>query len=155
MTSPLVVALVAMLGFPPSAAPARYVRRAERVAPLIEEAVRLEGGDPVVLGAILVKESSLRADVFGKLGEVGLGQLKPNGAAMHFCKDLDIHKPAENVQCAARLLARARDVCGDAASPLNYASVYNGYRTCRVTGYSRRVVRLLARALAALANVTA
>jgi len=146
----LVRALVAMLGFASGQTPARYAALAELAAPLVEEAVRLEGGDSLVLGAVLVKESSLRPHVFGKHGEVGLGQIKPDGLAAIECRDLDIHQSADNVRCAARLLARAKATCGEAAVKV-YLSLYSGRRRCRASGYSMRIMAILERARVALA----
>lgn len=141
--SPLVAALLVMLGSKdPAHAGSAYVQLAERAAPQIQAAVAAEGGDEMVLAAVLVRESGLRSHVIGAAGELGMGQLHPRGMARIVCAGLDWRK-ADNVRCAARLLVWAEARCP--GPPLRWCGAYNGKVACGPGRYARRVLALVAR----------
>lgn len=124
--------------------PHRYVALAEHVAPLVKKAVALEGGNELVLAAVIVRESGCNPRVFGKDKEVGLCQIKPDGQASRYCTDLDWNNSdAENVRCGARLLQTASKTCRteDASK---YLVLYNaGKAHCGQSKYGKRVLELV------------
>lgn len=137
-------ALLAMLSNNPSPA---LVERVQRIAPLVVLVATEEGVSPLLLSAVIAKESSFRPRARGKAGEVGLSQLKPDGLAMYYCKGLRAHRLLDNIRCGARLLALAKERCG--GCPRRWLSAYNG-RKCGESIYSRRVMRLYDRGLSSL-----
>ena len=149
----LIAALILMLGLQSAHVPRRYAQRAEDLAPLIRAALVVEMSDldPLLVGAMITKESGQRPEVFGKAGEVGYSQVKPDGMAKLLCRDLDIHKPADNIRCGVRILTFARKRCG--GEPSRWLGVYKGWRTCGSTGYSRRVLGIMERARPVIASL--
>lgn len=120
--------------------PASYRARAVEAEPWIRRAVELEGGDPIVLGAIGVNESALYRDKVGRHGERGPWQIHPRGAGVD-CPDLRWQDdPADNARCAARHLDKGRSICKSLAAALSW---YNGRGCKRDTAYSRRVMALI------------
>jgi len=102
---------------------------------------RRAGIDPVVTAAIISRESAWNASALGKLGEIGLMQVKPDGDAARLCQELldDLWTPATNLRCGLRLLRSAFQRC----TYLPFAlSRYNG-STCKRTAYSAKVMSLL------------
>lgn len=136
----LVALIFAILG-PPQSNALRH--RAEVAAPLVQHACHATGVDPVVLAAVVMKESSFRSDVRGAAGEIGYGQIKPGRFAEKMCPGLDLHHPGQNMLCTARYLARAQRVCG--GPPANYLRLYNG-QMCGPSEYADHVLRLMRRA---------
>jgi hypothetical protein len=93
-----------------------------------------------LLAAVSMRESTFDEEKVGKAGEIGLTQIKPDGRGAEVCTDLDIAKNHDNLLCAIRLLREGIKKCGDVEGGLSY---YNGTRTCKSTGYSRRVLGTL------------
>lgn len=98
--------------------------------------------DPLIVAALIVRESGCRPGAVGAAGEIGLTQIKPDAAGIRFCEDLlpRLKRPAENIRCAVRVLAWARAKCGP--DPGKYVGAYQS-GNCRASRYSRRVLSLL------------
>lgn len=81
------------------------------MAPLYEAA--RGAGVPVELYAALVMtESSFRADVLSHAGAVGPAQVTPKWWAGGLCSGMDLLVPADNLRCGAQVLARYHRACG-------------------------------------------
>lgn len=102
--------------------------RAE-LAGLLEESANANQIPVLLWVAIVYRESSFRPNSKGLLGEVGLTQI--HGTAARGC---DLSKPAGQLECGARWLARCRDRCGDLERGF---ALYASGRTCRPARRSR------------------
>lgn len=142
MINALVAAILTMQGTIAHTPTCRHTRRAEAVAPLLEAAAERHALDPLVLAAVMVRESSARMHVVGARGEKGYMQIKPDGMAKLKCPDLNLDDPKENVECGARLLVMARERCG--GDVRNWIGTYNG-RRCGPSAYADRVLVLVDR----------
>lgn len=133
----LVAALLAMVT---TAGP--VVRaRVEAAAPLILEEAEAAGLNPLVLGALVYRESAFNPRARGARGERGLAQIHPRGLGRTVCRDLmpRIWDPRTNLRCAARLLVRARERCGP--DPARFLIKYNApARRCGRSNYAKRVL---------------
>lgn len=148
MTKELIVVALVALGHP-NATPADHVRAALLATVIAEEGARNDI-DPLLVAALIYKESSFNPKAIGKKGERGLMQLLPRGSALadypHLAPSA-LESPRINVALGVRHMARVRDICGaSAGSPLLWLSVYNGSQKCRATRYSRAVVAAAAKA---------
>jgi len=113
-------------------------RRAEALAPIVLETAERFGQDPILMALLIRNESNFEQAARGVHGEVGLGQVKPDGRGAHHCRKilLRIHRVRENLTCTAILMAEAKRRCG--GSPENWISGYRG--RCGPSGYSRRIL---------------
>jgi hypothetical protein len=97
------------------------------------------------VAAVFVAESSARVEApDGLHGEVGKGQVKPDGMARVVCPDLldRLREPAVNALCTVRLLRYARDLCGGDFP--HWITAYNTPKHCGADlPYSRRVTAIL------------
>jgi hypothetical protein len=98
--------------------------------------------DPVLVAAVLHHESGFRADKRGKLGELGLGQLKRGTLATHgydASPDRVLLAIPVNVGLTVRHMLHVRAVCGTSPAAA-WLSVYSGRRHCRPSPYSLAVL---------------
>lgn len=119
--------------------------RAHHVAAAIAPAAQEADIPPLVLLAICSTESSGRPRVVGADGEIGLCQLKV-GQGGPVPTRTPRHRLLEgpfNARLAARYLRRQMDRCG--GSLVGGLSRYNGWRRCKESSYSRRVMRTIAK----------
>lgn len=93
--------------------------------------------DPVLLAYWAYRESSLRTDVVGKLGEVGLCQAHGKSASMCRRAGLGLETHHGGVYCMGYLMAAGRAHCGTLEAGLNYYA--SG--SCKGTPRSRRIVK--------------
>lgn len=139
----LVLAICAMMGWLHKP-PAKYLARAEAAAPLILKEAAEHGLDPLILAAVMLKESSMTAHAVGRHGEVGLMQILPRGQALTKCRGLNLADAGDNVKCGARLLAFAKRSC-ETDNALLYLGRYTGVRKCVPSKYARKILALMAR----------
>jgi hypothetical protein len=152
-TAALAIALLA-LGHP-HARPGDDAR-ARILAAQINHAARKAHVDPILLSALVARESSFNPHARGKAGELGYGQLKRNTVATRGYDNLTdeaLMQPPVNLWLTARHMARARRLCGN-APPVEWLSLYRGTKRCRATRYSRAIVAAAARAMAAVRATT-
>lgn len=148
MTKELIIVALTALGHP-TATPADRVREALLATVIAEEGQRNDV-DPLLIAAVIFRESSFNMKAIGKKGERGLMQLLPHGSALadypHLAPSA-LESPRLNIALGTRHMARVRAVCGaSAGSPLLWLSVYNGTQKCRPTRYSRAVIAAAAKA---------
>jgi hypothetical protein len=116
------------------------------LAPAFDRAAGRYRLEPALLVAVARQESHCSPTARGKLGERGVGQIKPGTIAAGHVPVDHLDRPATNISLMARHLARCLLLCGDLASGLG---VYSGRRTCkagRASGYARRVLELFEQA---------
>jgi len=116
-------------------------RRGTEIAPLVRESSHRFLLRPTLLASLIAAESRCRKDAVGARGELSLGQILPSGSAARGYTLEQLRDPATNVEAAAKHLARCLTLCGFTAGGL---SVYAGWRHCRESSYSRRVLGMLA-----------
>lgn len=114
--------------------------RAVDLAPLVQATARRFLLHPQFLASVIAAESTCRPRAIGARGEIGLGQIKPDGSAAAGYTRAQLFDPATNLEATARHLARLHVLCGSFAGAL---SVYSGRRKCRPSTYSRHVLGLL------------
>jgi soluble lytic murein transglycosylase-like protein len=120
-------------------------QRAEKYATIIVEetlAVQPEV-DPFVVTAIIFRESSFRAKVEGKRGEVGLMQILPRGTLTRSITKADLKDARPNIRVGVGHLRYWQEECG-ADDMEVWLSAYNSGR-CKRNSYGRRVRRLYCR----------
>ena len=143
-TAALIVAMTA-LGHPHATA-ADLVRERILAAIIIDEAAK-NRLSPVLVAAVIARESMFNPKAIGAKGERGLMQLLPRGSALAHYKHLApaaLESPRINLAIGALHMAHVRDLCGGA--PIEWLSVYNGHSKCRWSRYSRAVVDAWVRA---------
>lgn len=99
--------------------------------------------DPFLVAAIIFKESSFRAKIKGKRGEVGLMQVMPRGAVTRTItkeRNLDVRA---NIRVGIGHLNYWQKECGRDDMDI-WLSAYNAGR-CKKTKYAKRVRRLYCR----------
>lgn len=97
-----------------------------------------------VLSALIWRESRCDPLAVGRMGELGLGQIKPGTRAARGYGREALLRPGQNLRATVRHLRWCLDLCGDLAGALG---VYSGRRTCRAgreSAYSRAVLDLAA-----------
>ncbi|MDD5305952.1 MAG: transglycosylase SLT domain-containing protein [Deltaproteobacteria bacterium] len=95
--------------------------------------------DPFLVVAIIFRESSFRAEVKGKHGEVGLMQVMPLGTLTRtITKDSSTDVRA-NIRAGIGHLRYWQAECG--SDMLTWVSAYNAGK-CIKTGYGRRIISL-------------
>jgi hypothetical protein len=95
---------------------------------------------PIVLAQLVAAESRCKVEAKGAAGEIGLGQIKPDGSAARGRTVAQLRDPAINLHLTAAHLARLEVFCGGIVGAL---SVYSGRRQCRESSYSKRVLGML------------
>jgi soluble lytic murein transglycosylase-like protein len=118
-------------------------RAHEYASIIVEESATGDTGqrevDPFLVVAIIFRESSFRAGVKGKHGEVGLMQVMPLGTLTRsITKDSGTDVRA-NIRAGVGHLRYWQDECGD--DMLTWVSAYNAGK-CTKTGYGSRIIRL-------------
>ena len=104
------------------------------LAEMIEDTASRYELPPLFLAALVYRESSLRTNARGALGELGLGQL--HGVAAEGCA---MDTAAGQLECCARWLRKQIDRCGSLSGGF---SLYASGRTCTPdTRHLRGVVR--------------
>ena len=120
-------------------------QRAEKYATIIvEEALAVQPEvDPFVVTAIIFRESSFRAKVEGKRGEVGLMQIMPRGTLTRSITKADLTDARPNIRVGVGHLQYWQEECGPDDMEV-WLSAYNSGK-CKRNGYGRRVRRLYCR----------
>lgn len=120
---------------------AERARAEEYAAIVIEESGAVQPEiDPLLVVAIIYRESSFRSDVRGKRGEVGLMQLLPLGTLTRSMTRDDLTNARTNIRVGVGHLVYWQNECGP-SNTLEWVSAYNSGR-CRANAYGRRVLRL-------------
>lgn len=102
---------------------------------IIAEALR-QGFDPNIALAVAKTESSFRPAVVGKVGELGLYQIRPEFSNLTRTELLD---PAKNAREGIRQLKYWKTRCGD-----RYLACFNGgVKQIHLKEYTRRVASAL------------
>ena len=96
--------------------------------------------DPFLVTAIIFKESSFRAKVKGKKGEVGLMQVMPHGALTRAITTEDMSGVRSNIRVGIGHLHYWQTRCG-IDNVDRWVSAYNLGR-CKRTDYAKRIRRL-------------
>lgn len=121
-------------------APRHPARRAEyrhRVARAIAVSCTAHEAPVELVCAMAYRESSLRDDVTGPGGELGLMQVHPGTAAKHRC---DLSAIEGQVECGVKLLARYRAACGSWEGALSRYGSRSGTCTPKVGSALARMV---------------
>jgi soluble lytic murein transglycosylase-like protein len=99
--------------------------------------------DPFLVVSIIFRESSFRANVHGKRGEVGLMQVMPRGAVTRAVSKEKPFTVRTNIRVGIGHLSFWRQKCGMENFPI-WLSAYNAGR-CEHTKYHDRVMRVYCR----------
>lgn len=93
--------------------------------------------DPVLLLTWGFKESSLRTNVIGKLGETGIGQ--SHGTAKRLCrkKGLDLHSQRSQIFCIGLLIDAGRKEC----KTLHKSLLWYASGKCEGTPKAKRILK--------------
>ena len=118
------------------------------LAPLVDREARRQFLRPVLLVAVIARESGCRVDADSGRGDHGLGQIRLGGSAAHGASVEDLLKPERNIELTARHLANCLTLCGGPTG----LSVYAGHRKCKSSHYARRVLATVARIARELAR---
>ena len=105
-------------------------------ASLIEAEARRQLLHPALVVAVIAHESGCQMGRRGRLGEIGYGQIKPDGSAARGYSRAELETERGNIAATARHLARVLTICNGFGG----LSLYAGNRRCRSTGYSRSVL---------------
>lgn len=120
---------------------AERARAAEYAAIVVEEAGAVQPEiDPMLLVAIIYRESSFRSEVRGKRGEVGLMQILPLGTLTRSMTRDDLTNVRTNIRVGVGHLVYWQNECGP-GNTLEWVSAYNSGK-CRANAYGKRVLRL-------------
>ncbi len=119
--------------------------RAEQYATIIvEESQAVQPPiDPFLVAAIAFKESSFRAKIKGKKGEVGLMQIMPRGAVTRTITKERMTDVRSNVRVGIGHLKYWQKECGPDKMDV-WLSAYNRGK-CKRTKYAKRVRRVYCR----------
>jgi len=147
----LVVALL-QLGHP--ARSAADVVRARLLAVQILDASEREDIDPVIVAAMIARESAFNAGARGGADDLGLMQIRRGGAVVgagEALTDAALMLPPINLAFGVAYLARQRAACArhGVTDPVSWISRYKGL-AARPSRYSRGIVAAAARARAAM-----
>ncbi len=139
MKAAVLLAILHVLG-PRGRSPAAQQHADELAAIIVEEAARADV-DPMLVAAIIARESRFTVRARSRGGDYGLMQVRRSGAARRHrhLTDAQLMQPRRNIRLGVEHLALVRSMCGpDTATVLDaYAS---GHCTRRRLGYSRRVL---------------
>jgi soluble lytic murein transglycosylase-like protein len=110
------------------------------LAPAVDAAARRYLHHPVLLVALIRRESHCRPDAIGAHGEVGLGQL--HGRARNGLSRAALRDPATNLMATARWLALMETWAGGTFAGLG---AYNTGKKGRGRRYARKVLATMRR----------
>lgn len=119
---------------------------AREISGAIMEYTADTGVDPTVVAALIHKESLYNTKARGKLNELGLMQIKRNGAIpvkMGHRPDSYFFNIRTNIRIGVKYLAWLKTRCDGPTA--HWLSKYNG-RGCRTSIYSKRIYGILASA---------
>ncbi len=118
-----------------------HLRAEEYAMIIVEETQAVQPPiDPFLVVAIIFKESSFRAKIKGKKGEVGLMQIMPRGTLTRSITKESMTDVRSNIRVGVGHLHYWQDRCG--ADDMDvWLSAYNAGK-CKRTKYARRVRRL-------------
>jgi hypothetical protein len=91
---------------------------------------------PALVVAVIAHESRCSMSRRGRLGEIGYGQIKPDGSAARGFSREELETERGNLAATARHLARVLTICNGFGG----LSIYAGHRQCKSTQYSRAVL---------------
>ena len=133
---------VAILSLLPQWKSDKAAMRAEKYSTIIVEETQAVQPpiDPFLVVAIIFKESSFRAKVKGKKGEVGLMQIMPRGALTRSITRERMTDVRANIRVGVGHLHYWQERCGEEDMDM-WLSAYNIGR-CQKTKYAKRVRRL-------------
>ncbi len=116
--------------------------RAEKYATIIvEESQAVQPPiDPFLVVAIIFKESSFRAQIKGKKGEVGLMQIMPRGTLTRSITKESLTDVRPNIRVGVGHLHYWQERCGSNNTDI-WLSAFNAGK-CKRTKYAKRVRRL-------------
>lgn len=128
------------------AQPTTHDREVEvrEIAEAVEIAAEMSGEDPWRLAALVVKESGVRVDVVGKLGERGPAQVIPHYVGM---SRADVATADGGMLAAVRALQRWRRV-----EPERYWACFASGNRCEASRAMRRLVKIEAKLRALVAG---
>lgn len=110
------------------------------VARAVLQAGSMTNVPALLLVAIFYRESSLRLDRTGKLGEIGLGQTAPFARAWCEGRHYNLQTADGQAMCSAQWFARQRQACGGGI--VDGLTLYASGRTCKADSEGlRRVIR--------------
>lgn len=115
--------------------------RAVRFAPYVDEAGRRYLTHPVLIVAVMRKESHCRPNVIGRHGDTGLTQVR--GRARNGLSRKELLDPRTNILTGARWLSMMTTWCGSTALGLG---AYNSGKCDRSRRYARSVLAFVAMA---------
>ena len=119
------------------------VRAKNYAAIIVEESQAVSPPiDPFLVVAVAFKESSFRAKVKGKRGEVGLMQILPQGAltrtiTRHRKREKTLMEVRSNIRIGIGHLSYWQERCGEDRMDV-WLSAYNSGK-CKATSYARRI----------------
>lgn len=117
-----------------------HVRQPRALASMI--VAEFGEADAVIATRIMYRESGFNPKAVGPMGSVGYMQINPRGVATFRCKKLPYAtEPRANLQCGKRVIAHYRKICAT-DDPRLWLSPYKGWRYCRESAYSRKVLGL-------------
>ncbi len=142
MDNLIAAVIVAILSLVPHWKSDKAHIRAEKYATIIvEESQAVQPPiDPFLITAIIFKESSFRAKIEGKKGEVGLMQVMPRGTLTRSISKQSRTDVRANIRVGVGHLHYWQERCGADDMDL-WLSAYNLGR-CKRTKYAKRVRRL-------------
>lgn len=85
--------------------------RLERLMGPLHASARTAGVPVELYAALVMTESSFRAEARSHAGAIGPAQVMPRWWARGLCSDMDLHAPADNLHCGARVLAQYHHEC--------------------------------------------
>jgi len=134
----LALALIEMTGAPRGTV--TFKRIIEHAPVVLAEATRAMV-NPIIVGAIIVKESMFDPDAIGAKGEVGLMQVKPDATALMVCQDLldVLAEPWANIRCGIRILKSFQRRCQGLVE--HGLSAYSG-RKCGPSRYASEIIAM-------------
>lgn len=115
--------------------------RGEAIAELVRMEAHRHLLHPVLLARVIAAESTCRPGADSGHGDIGLGQIRVGTAAAKGATREELEESSVNVRLTAAHLARCLTLCGDYV--LGGLSVYRGYRKCRDSAGSRRVLGMV------------
>lgn len=134
---------LALLLWAQPATPEREIEVRE-IAAAVEVAAEMSGESPWRLAALVAKESGVRVDVVGKLGELGPGQVRHVYVGM---SAEDVATADGGMLAVVRALQRWRRV-----EPDRYWACFASGNRCHAPRAGRRLVRMEARLRAMVAG---
>lgn len=119
-----------------------HARRIAAAAPAVLSGASRSGEDPLLLAALIARESAWNPRAVSRRGAVGLMQIAPRVARAYGVPARRLVDPATNLAVGIWLLERLRRRCGDDLRLV--LSAYNG-RGCRRSRFADSVLRMMER----------